>query len=309
MRLGLQGPSVLHFTDNGAAPNANLFARKADWGWFDALEIAGWVPQSQRGAIAGVGLANMKSGYQYVVGLKNNAAQYWSITSGAWKISGVLPGTYTLTVYKGELEVHTESVTITTGSTATKNTITCVDPQDTAAIWRIGDWDGTPKGFLNFLDTPMKPTYMHPSDTRLAKWDATNFIIGNSQASNFPGYIWKDINNDHIVYFKLSADQIAKGAKIRVGVTEGMAGGRPAVAVNAWTAPLQSDKGQGDTRSLTVGTYRGNNYIYEYNVPASAWVQATGEYQTLKISVISGKTAAGYLSPGVSIDAIDMISA
>jgi rhamnogalacturonan endolyase len=142
MRLGLQGPSVLTFTDNGAAPSANLFARKADWGWFDGLEIAGWVPQSKRGAVAGVGLSNMKSGYQYVVGLKNNAAQYWTTASGAWRISGVLPGTYTLTVYKSELEVHTSSVVVTAGGTVTKNTITCVDPQDTTAMWRIGDWDG-----------------------------------------------------------------------------------------------------------------------------------------------------------------------
>lgn len=154
----------------------------------------------------------------------------------------------------------------------------------------------------------MKPTYMHPSDTRLSNWDATNFIVGNSQASNFPGYMWKDINNDHIVYFKVSADQLTKGAKIRVGVTEGMAGGRPTVVVNSWSAALQSDKGQGDTRSLTVGTYRGNNYIYEFTVPQSAWIQNTGEYQVLKISVISGKTATGYLSPGMSLDAIDMVA-
>lgn len=101
MRFGLQGPSVLHFTDNGAAPNNALFARKADWSWFDTLEIDGWVPASQRGAVAGVGLANMKTGYQYVVGLKSDQAQYWTTATGAWKISGVLPGSYTLTVYKG----------------------------------------------------------------------------------------------------------------------------------------------------------------------------------------------------------------
>jgi hypothetical protein len=101
MRLGLQGPSVLHFTDNGAAPNRNLFARTADWNWFDALEIEDWVPASKRGAVAGVGLANMKSGYQYVVALKNAQAQYWTIATGAWNIGKVLPGVYTLTVYKG----------------------------------------------------------------------------------------------------------------------------------------------------------------------------------------------------------------
>ncbi|KAH7383985.1 rhamnogalacturonan lyase [Pyrenochaeta sp. MPI-SDFR-AT-0127] len=309
LRFGLQGPSILHFTDNGAAPNGNLFARKADNSWFDSLEIDGWVPASGRGAVAGVGLANLKTGYQYVIGLKNAEAQYWTTTTGAWKISGILPGSYTLTVYKGELEVHTSTVAVTAGGTVTKNTITCVDPTDTAVIWRIGEWDGTPKGFLNFGDTPMKPTYMHPSDTRLTNWDAGNFIIGTTAASGFPGYIWKDINNDHLVYFRLTDAQLAKGAKIRFGVTEGQAGGRPAVAVNSWSAALQSDKGQGDTRSLTVGTYRGNNWIYEYNVPASAWVQSSREYQILKISVISGKTATGYLSPGISVDAIDLVSA
>lgn len=100
MRFGLQGPSVLHFTDNGAAPNANLFARKADWGWFDTLSIDGWVPVSKRGAVAGVGLTNMRSGYQYVVGLKSDQAQYWTAATGAWRIDNILPGSYTLTVYK-----------------------------------------------------------------------------------------------------------------------------------------------------------------------------------------------------------------
>ena len=101
MRFGLQGPSVLQFTDNGAAPNANLFANRADWGWLDSLEIEGWVPASRRGSVAGVGLANMKSGFQYVVGLKSAQGQYWTVTSGAWRIDKVLPGDYTLTVYKG----------------------------------------------------------------------------------------------------------------------------------------------------------------------------------------------------------------
>ncbi|KAF2133890.1 polysaccharide lyase family 4 protein [Dothidotthia symphoricarpi CBS 119687] len=309
MRFGLQGPSVLHFTDGGAAPNANLFARRADWSWMDTLGIEGWVPTSKRGAVVGVGINNMKDGYQYVVGLKNAQGQYWATATGAWRIENVLPGTYTLNVYKGELEVHTSTVTITAGGTVTKNTITCADPADTTAIWRIGEWDGTPKGFLNFQDSPMKPTYMHPSDSRLASWDAGNYIVGTSNAGNFPGYIWKEINDEHLVYFRLTDAQLAQSLKVRVGVTEGLAGGRPNIAVNTWTATLQSDKGQGDTRSLTVGTYRGNNHIYEFTVPASAWIKSSREYQILKISIVSGKTGAGFLSPGISVDAIDMIIA
>ncbi|KAJ8110033.1 hypothetical protein OPT61_g7015 [Boeremia exigua] len=310
MRLGLQGPSVLHFTDSGAAPNGNLFARKADWNWFDNLGIDGWVPASKRGAVAGVGLANMKSGQQYVIGLKSDAAQYWTTAgaNGAWKIEKALPGTYTLNVYKNELEVHTSTVTVAAGSTATKNTITCADPQDAAVVWRIGEWDGSPKGFLNFEDTPMKPTYMHPSDGRLANWKTGNYIIGTSKANGFPGYMWKDVNSGYLVYFRLTDDQLTKSFKIRIGVTEGLAGGRPAINVNSWAAPLQSQKLQGDTRSLTVGTYRGNNQVYEYTVPASAWVKSAREYQILKIDVITGKTATGYLSGGVSFDALDMVA-
>lgn len=60
-RFGLQGPSVLSLTD-GSTPNTALFARNADWSWFDDLGIDGWVPSAGRGAISGVGLSNMKSG-------------------------------------------------------------------------------------------------------------------------------------------------------------------------------------------------------------------------------------------------------
>lgn len=53
-RYGLQGPTVLAFTD-GEAPKNTLFARVADWGWFDTLGIDGWVPSSGRGYVSGLG--------------------------------------------------------------------------------------------------------------------------------------------------------------------------------------------------------------------------------------------------------------
>lgn len=87
----------------------------------------------------GVGLSNTKSGYTYVVGLANTEAQYWgtanSAASYAWEVENVLPGTYTLTVYKDELEVYTGSVVITAGAGTAVHTITCVDPADDAYIW------------------------------------------------------------------------------------------------------------------------------------------------------------------------------
>lgn len=284
-RFGLQGPSVLAFT-GGGAPNAALFARNADWSWIDGLGIAGWVPYSGRGAAAGVGLKNMKAGLTYTVGLSNADAQYWATASstGAWSITKALPGTYTLTVYKEELEVYKGSVVITAGSTKPVNTITCVDPSDTPAIWRIGDWDGTPSGFVNFVEKPWKPTYMHPSDKRLSNWDSGNFIVGQTAVSSFPSYMWSGINNGHIIYFKLSAAQLATSHKIRIGITEAYINGRPQISVNSWTARLPAATSQGSTRSLTVGTYRGNNAVLEFDVPASAWKTSATEFNSMFVS-------------------------
>ncbi|WQF87207.1 Putative Galactose-binding-like domain superfamily, galactose mutarotase-like domain superfamily [Colletotrichum destructivum] len=308
MRTGLQGPSVLAFT-SGEDPNSNLFARKADWSWFDDKGLNGWVPASGRGYASGVGLANMKSGKTYVVGLSNSVAQYWGTAGagGAWSIAKVIPGTYTLTVYKDELEVATSSVTIKAGAGTAVNTITCVDPQDDATIWRIGEWDGTPKGFLNFEDTPLKLTYMHPSDSRISTWNAGNFIVGTHGANRFPGYMWKEVNSGYIIYFKLTADQLKSGHTVRIGLTEAYIGGRPAINVNSWASPLPAATTQASTRSLTVGTYRGNNVKLTYAVPQSAWVQSTSEWQILTINIISGSSGTKFLSPGVSFDALELL--
>ncbi|KAE8150653.1 Rhamnogalacturonase B, N-terminal-domain-containing protein [Aspergillus avenaceus] len=308
-RFGLQGPTVLSFT-GGEAPNSALFAQNADWSWIDTLGIDGWTTWADRGWISGVGISGMKLGYEYTVGLSNTDAQYWTkVSSGAaWMIKHVLPGTYTLTVYKKELEVFTSEVTISAGKGSAMHTITLNDdPADVNAIWRIGDWDGTPAGFLNFDAEPMLPTYMHPSDGRLSPWKSGNFIVGTSDNNTFPGYMWTDVNNGHLVYFKLSKEQYTSAHTIRVGLTEAYINGRPQITVNEWTSKLQTASSQGGTRSLTVGTYRGNNVVFSFDVPASAWVQSTSEWQVLKINVVSGSTGSGYLSPAISFDCVDMI--
>lgn len=301
-RYGLQGPSVLAFTDGGT-PSSSLFARNADWSWFDGLGLSGWTTWANRGYALGVGLSNMKSGYDYVVGLANSNAQYWGTAAsgtGAWSIYKVLPGTYTLTVYKNELEVATTTVTINTGAGTAVNTITCVDPEDKTAVWRIGNWDGTPGGFLNFESKPYKPTYMHPSDARISTWDAGNFIVGTSATSSFPGYMWQGINNGHIVYFRLSSTQLSQSLTLRIGITEAYINARPQVSVNSWTSSIPSPSTQASTRSLTVGTYRGNNHVFEYTIPASAWTQSTTAWQTLTINAVTGSTGGGYLSGGMA---------
>ncbi|KAG0136607.1 putative rhamnogalacturonase B [Tuber indicum] len=290
-RWGLHGPYVLSFTD-GDTPKKELFARNANWSWFDTLGIKGWVADSRRGYVAGIGIANMKSGHTYTVALSNADYQYWGVAAsgrGAYTIKRVVPGTYKLTVYKGEYGVYTTSVTVNAGSATALHTITPdSDPSDVAAIWRIA------------------PTYMHPSDPRLSPWDPEDFTVGKTAISSFPGYMWKDVNNDHLVYFKLTAGQIASAKTIRIGITEAYANGRPTIAVNGWTSPLPSASTQGSTRSLTVGTYRGNNHIYSFTVPASAFLTDITQWNILKITIISGSGNTGYLSAGISIDCVDL---
>ncbi|MCX3060876.1 rhamnogalacturonan lyase B N-terminal domain-containing protein [Streptomyces beihaiensis] len=308
-RFGLQGPYVIAFTDGGA-PSSSLHHANIDTSWADSLGISGYVAAGGRGRVAGVGIAGRDTSYPYTVGLANSAAQYWGSardSDGYFSITRVLPGTYTLTVYKGELAVHTGSVTVTAGGTTTLHTITVPssnDPSNASAIWRINDWDGTPGGFKN----AELMTYAHPSDVRAAPWKGNVVIGSGSETSAFPCYLWKDVNSGIIVYFRLTAAQLAAAHTLRIGVTTAYANGRPQVVVNdSWTSAIPSPPAQPSTRSLTVGSYRGNNHTFTYSVPASAWQTDASAYNTLRIYVVSGSGTTSYLSAGTAIDAIDLL--
>ncbi|MGW2521747.1 rhamnogalacturonan lyase B N-terminal domain-containing protein [Streptomyces sp. NPDC001617] len=309
-RFGLQGPYVIAFTDGGA-PSSSLYHANLTTSWADSLGISGYVAASGRGKVAGVGITGRDTSYAYTVGLANSAAQYWGSarsSDGYFSIPGVLPGTYTLTVFKGELAVYTSSVTVTAGGTTTLNTIAIPssnDPSNASAIWRINNWDGTPGGFKN-ADLM---TYAHPSDVRASSWTGNVVIGSGTETSAFPCYLWKDVNSGIVVYFKLTAAQAAAAHTLRIGVTTAYANGRPQVVVNdTWTSAVPSPPSQPSTRSLTVGSYRGNNYTFTYSVPASAWLTDTSAYNTLKIYVASGSGSTSFLSAGTSIDAIDLLS-
>jgi rhamnogalacturonan endolyase len=309
-RFGLQGPYVIAFTDGGA-PNSALFPGTLTTPWADTLGIAGYVGASGRGRVAGVGITGRDTTYPYTVGLANSSAQYWGparASDGYYSIPGVLPGTYTLTVYKDELAVHTTSVTVTAGATTTLNTITIPstnDPSNAPAIWRINNWTGTPAGFKN-ADLM---TYAHPSDVRAAPWTGNVVIGSGTETSAFPCYLWKDVNSGITVHFRLTAAQAAAAHTLRIGVTTAYANGRPQIVVNdTWTSAIPTPPTQPNTRSLTNGSYRGNNHTFTYSIPASAWLTDPNAYNTLKINVVSGSGTTSYLSAGTSIDAIDLLA-
>src|SRR5260370_39267858 len=104
------------------------------------------------------------------------------------------------------------------------------------------------------------------------------------------------------MYFYLTADQLG-AHRLRVGITTAYAGGRPRAMVNAWSSSIPSPTSQPNSRTLTVGTYRGNNWLYTYDIPANAFVE---EWNTLQLSVVSGSSGSGFLSPGFGYDAVEL---
>lgn len=294
-RLGILNGYSLVFT-TGAAPGT------LDTSWFSSMGLTGYVGSSGRGRVTGVGITGRNTAYTYTVGFSNTSAQYWATarsSDGYYDCPGMRPGTYTMKIYKNELAVYSGSATATAGGTTALNTIAITsDPSSVTPIWRIGDWDGTPAEFRN----GGKVTTMHPSDVRMSAWAPGTFIIGSSATTNFPAYQWKDINGTQTVQFNLTSGQVAAHT-LRIGITTAYAGGRPNVTVNSWTSAFQSASTQPSTRTLTIGSYRGNNTIYTFSVPASAFVTGTN---TLSITVISGSGSTNYLSAGYSVDCVDL---
>jgi rhamnogalacturonan endolyase len=239
-----------------------------------------------------------------------------------------------MTVYKNELAVATTSVTVTPGTTNIVPAVTIAadpltntddprgkwhlakgDPSLTTALFRIGEWDGTPLEFLN----GDKLTRMHPQDVRMTDWwstatTANPYVVGYSKPdANMPAYQWKG-NGTIVINFPLKASQISATStyRFRIGLTTAQAGARPLITVNNWASGYVGSQsgdvyppGQPSTRTITVGTYRARNITYDYVVPASALVAGTN---TIKIGVVSGSTGGSkWLMPAMSFDAMDLI--
>ncbi|HXM57930.1 MAG TPA: rhamnogalacturonan lyase B N-terminal domain-containing protein [Candidatus Dormibacteraeota bacterium] len=288
----LYGPYALMVT-NGPAPAA------PDLTFMYGLGLRGAVPVSGRGFVVGKA-SGVQAGEPALVGWANAQAQYWATPNAStnnFSSPAMKPGTYTETLYQGELAVATRTTTVTAGTTTTGQNLTSTWSTP-AAIFRIGDWDGQPAGFENWANL----TSMHPSDARMRSWGPATFTVGSSAQSDFPAYQWKGVNNPTTVRFTLTSAQVA-ARTVRIGLTAAYAGGRPQITVNSWTSAAPAASSQPSSRSLTIGTYRGNNALYTYSVPASAFVAGTN---TMTITVISGSSGSGFLSPGVSYDAIEL---
>jgi len=297
-RPGILNTYTLVFTD-GSPPSAT------DTSWFASMALAGYVAPAARGTVAGISIGGRDTAYPYTVAFSNATAQYWTEAApgdGHFRSVGMMPGTYTMRIYKNELAVDTRSVTVEAGKTTTVDAVAIAgDPSTASAVWRIGEWDGTPVEFLN----GDKVTTMHPSDVRLQPWKTADYVVGASTpGAGFPAYQWKDVNGAITVRFRLRQDQISDKV-LRIGITTAFANGRPTVQVNNWAAPIPGASAQPSTRTLTIGSYRGNNTLFSYAVPAGAFV--AGE-NVLTLGIASGSGGKAYLSAGVAYDAIDLVT-
>ncbi|SEO47238.1 rhamnogalacturonan lyase B N-terminal domain-containing protein [Paenibacillus sp. OK076] len=294
-RMGLHGPYALIFT-TGATPSV------PDFSWMSGLNLTGWV--SSRGNVVLNGLSGMDTGYAYTVGFANSNAQYWvnASSSGAAAKYSMIPGTYTMTVYKGELAVYTESVNVTGGSTTTLNTRTINnDPSKASSIWRIGNWDGTPSEFLNGQTIPIR----HPSDSRNPSWGPVSYATG-SATNKFPAIQFRGQNSPTTVTFSLNSSQAASSHVLNIGITAAYNNGRPSVTINGQTLTSPAASSQPNSRSFTIGTYRGNNSTFSWNIPASYFVNGSN---SITITPISGSSDLGnWLSAGWVYDCVELLN-
>jgi len=294
-RMGLHGPYALMFT-TGSTP------KSPDMSWMSSLGLKGWV--SGRGKVVLNGLKNMDSSYTYTIGFANSTAQYWTKagSNGSAVCANMKPGTYTMTVYKGELGVYTESVKVTSGKTTTLNTRTISnDPASKSAIWRIGQWDGTPREFMNGQTFVVR----HPSDTRNASWGPVTYKIG-SATNKFPAAQFRAANSPTTIKFDLNSSQASSAHTLNIGITCAYNSGRPSVTINGHTLKAPSASSQPKSRSLTIGTYRGNNATFSWSVPASYFVSGTN---TITITPISGSSdMSDYLSASYAYDCVELLN-
>ncbi|EME40175.1 polysaccharide lyase family 4 protein [Dothistroma septosporum NZE10] len=290
-RMGLYGPYVLTFSRSDV-PNLSDF----DLSFFADLAIQGYVSAAGRGYVSGTA-SGVSSSFQAVVHWFNADAQYWTYTSsgGSFKSPAMKPGTYTMKLYRTELEVASQRVTVAAGQTATSNIASTLQEPATV-LWTIGTCDGQPTGLLN-ADKQLR---MHPSDSRMSNWAPGTFTIGKSSDSGFPMALFKDVNSGQTIAFNLTD---ASAATLRIRTTLAFTSGRPQVTVNDWTSDAPAAPTKIDSRGVTRGAYRGYGESYDFAIPMGKLVAGSN---TAKIAVIAGDAGAKFLSPNFIVDCIEM---
>ncbi|KAI0389551.1 polysaccharide lyase family 4 protein [Xylariaceae sp. FL0594] len=295
IRTGFHGPYVFAMTRSGIPSSSSI-----DVSFFDSLNLKNYVPVSgRRGYVRGTA-TGVSSSFPIVVHWYNSEYQFWTYASsnGAFTSPPMPAGSYTMKLYQDEFLAATQTVSVSAGSTATAN-IAATAPaltQSRTTIFRLGDYDGQPTGFLNAANQ----LRMHPSDSRMANWSPGT--VSSTATSSWPMAIFKSVNNGQKISFSLPS-AVTNTATLRIATTLSFAGGRPQATVNSYTCAGPAAPTTIDSRGVTRGAYRGWGDIYECSIPAGTLVAGAN---TVTINVISGSSGDQFLSPNVVFDAIEL---
>ncbi|KAI1751912.1 polysaccharide lyase family 4 protein [Xylaria castorea] len=294
-RQGFHGPYVFAMARSGI-PSASSI----DVSFFDTLNLKGYVPVSgQRGYVKGTA-TGVSSSFPIVVHWYNSNYQFWvyASSSGAYTSPPMPAGSYTMKLYQDEFLAATQTVTVSAGSTATSNIAATAAAltQSRTTIFKLGDYDGQPTGFLNAANQ----LRMHPSDSRMSNWSPGT--VSSTATSSWPMAMFKSANDGQKISFSLSS-AVSSTATLRIATTLSFAGGRPQAKVNSYTCSAPAAPTKIDSRGVTRGAYRGYGEIYECSIPSGNLVSGTN---TVTINIVSGSSGDTYLSPSVIFDAVEL---
>ena len=94
-------------------------------------------------------------------------------------------------------------------------------------------------------------------------WDVTTYTVGIDNPSKFPAIQFRGQNSPTTIKFNLAPNQITN-LTLRIGITCAYNNGRPQITVNSFTSNQPAASTQPNSRSFTIGTYRGNNALFTY---------------------------------------------
>ncbi|KAI0417819.1 polysaccharide lyase family 4 protein [Xylaria grammica] len=290
----LHGPYMMTFSRSGVPSVKN-----ADVSFFSELDVKGFVPTSSRGYVSGTA-SGVPSGLQAVVHWYNSAAQYWAIASsdGSFKSPPMKTGSYSMVLYQGEYKVATATgVSVSAGGTTKKDIASTLASHK--SLWKIGEYDGQPTGFLN----AEKFLRMHPSDGRMGAWNPVTYTVGSSSVGQFPMALFQNVNNPVTIKFNLNSAPGA--ATLRIATTLSFAGSRPQAKVNSWSGPSPAAPTKIDSRGVTRGAYRGYGEVYDVSIPSGT---LTAGSNTITISSISGSSGTTFLNPNFIFDCVELFT-
>lgn len=173
-----------------------------------------------------------------------------------------MEGDYTQVLYQREIVAGNVSVTVEADVSETSLIIT----EGRTTVFRIGDYDGTPTGLLN----ANKFVRLQPSDDRMSSWSPDDFVVGKSEAGDFPMALFEGVNSGSRINSTLPAIPDG-GVTIRIATTRARIQARQAV----WTAVVSPGG---------FGVFRGYGEMYSWTFKAESLIKGDNN---LEINVVS----------------------